>query len=80
MAISRLNPVSSIPPLERKQADASTVITVAFESRAKGGVLVGQIQNRLRQARGLDNASDFYGTFILDESSNGVDQVGRELP
>src|SRR4051794_35357212 len=38
-----------------------------------------EIENVLRQRRGLDDAPDLDGAFFFDESADGVEQAGGEL-
>lgn len=57
----------------------SAFSSITLECSTQCSVLVGEIENVLRQARGLDNAPDLDCTFFLNEFANRVQQVRREL-
>ena len=38
-----------------------------------------EVQNGLRQIRGLDDAAHFDGAFVFDEFADEVEEVGGEL-
>lgn len=56
-----------------------TIRTTAPESGAQGRVVMGQVQNVLRQARCLDDAPNLHGTFVLDECPDRVQQLRAKL-
>lgn len=72
-------PWTSGPELRTIRVLCSTLGAVALESRTECSILVGKVQDMLREARGLDNASDLDGTFFLDEFADSVQEVGGEL-
>jgi hypothetical protein len=48
----------------------------APKRRTQLAILMGQIQNWLREIRGLHYTPHFDSSFFLDESADGVQQLG----
>lgn len=56
-----------------------TFSTAAPELSTKASITVGEVENVLRERSGLYDASNLDGPFFLDEVTDGVQQLGREL-
>lgn len=56
-----------------------TIAAAATEGSTQLAVLVGEIEDRLGQVGGLDDAADFDSAFFLDEFADSVEEFRREL-
>lgn len=72
-AFMRNKPDTSIRP------GSSDVTAAAPKSGTERGIVVRQVEDRLRQAGGLHDAPDLDRAFLLDELAHGIQQIRGEL-